>query len=304
MIQLVKSPVVFNEEEHRYFLGDKELKGITSSLIHRAFPDKYKDIDPEVLANAAKKGKALHSAIEFYDNFGGNPEDADDDRVKLYADLKYRMGLETIANEYLVSDEQDYASSIDIVAMSPIGIFLIDIKTTWNLDKQSTGLQLSIYKRLFERQNPGLKVERIYALWLPNKDHSVCEFKDLSVVDDETIDALIEADKNDEPFQFQLIPDEWRELERSYEYWLGQSKKAEKEMSEIKTCMMEIMEKTNITYVKTDAFTVSYIAAKKSKRFDSTAFRKENAELYGRYQKETESPAQVRVTPKTNNEKD
>jgi len=301
---LAKSPVVFNEEEHRYFLGDKELKGITSSLIHRAFPDKYKDIDPEVLANAAQKGKALHSAIEFYDNFGGNPEEAEDDRVKLYANMKERYGLVTIANEYLVSDEQDYASSIDIVALSPIGIFLIDIKTTWTLDTQSTGLQLSIYRRLFERQNPGLKVAGIYALWLPNKDHTICEFKDLAVVDDETIDALIEADRNDEPFQFQLIPDEWRDLERQYDCWLSQAKAAEENMTLVKKQMMAIMETTNITSVRTDLFTVSYIAAKKSSRFDSTLFRKENADLYRKYQKEAESPAQLRITPKTNNEKD
>lgn len=301
---LTKSPVVFNEEEHRYFLGEKELKGITSSLIRRAFPDKYKDIDPDVLANAARKGKELHEAIEFFDNFGGDPEDAADDRIRLYAEMKDRNGLVTVANEYLVSDEQEYASSIDIVAMSPSGIVLIDTKTTWNLDTQSAGLQLSIYKRLFERQNPGLKVSRIYVLWLPNKDHTICEFKELAVVDDDTIDSLIEADLNDEPFRYDVIPDEWRTLERDYGYWLVQAKLAEDGMARVKAEMMEVMGKANVTSVKTDAFTVSYIAPKKTKRFDSSAFRKENAELYGKYQKETESPAQIRVTPKVNNDKD
>ena len=297
---LVKSPVVFNEEEHRYFLGDKELKGITSSLIRRAFPDKYKDIDPEVLANAARKGKELHEAIEFFDNFGGNPEDATDDRIMAYADVKNKYGLITIANEYLVSDEQEYASSIDIVALAPTGIVLVDTKTTWSLDTQSTGLQLSIYKRFFELQNPGLKVSGIYALWLPNKDHRICEFKELAVVDDETIDKLIFADMHDEPFEYEQIPDEWKGLEYDYGYWLLQSKYAEENLAEVKKRMMAAMERTNVTSVKTDVFTVSYIAAKKTRRFDSTLFRKENEDLYSKYQKEVESPAQIRVTPKTN----
>ena len=301
---LVKSPVVFNEEEHRYFLGDKELKGSTSSLIRRAFPDKYKDIDPEVLANAARKGKELHEAIEFFDNFGGNPEDAADDRIMAYADIKKEYGLITVANEYLVSDEQQYASSIDIVALAPTGIVLIDTKTTWNLDTQSTGLQLSIYKRLFELQNPDLHVSRIYALWLPNKDHRICEFKELAVVDDETIDKLIYADMNDEPFEYEQIPDDWARLEHDYGYWLLQSKYAEANLAEIKKRMMASMESANVTSVKTDVLTVSYIAAKKSKRFDSALFRKENENLYNKYQKEVESPAQIRVTPKTNNEKE
>ena len=41
MITLRKSPVVFNEEEHRYFLNGKELKGVTSTLIRRALPTQH-----------------------------------------------------------------------------------------------------------------------------------------------------------------------------------------------------------------------------------------------------------------------
>lgn len=39
MIDLVKSSVVFNEEDHTYFLGDKELKGITGMISRQLFPD-------------------------------------------------------------------------------------------------------------------------------------------------------------------------------------------------------------------------------------------------------------------------
>lgn len=296
---LVKSPVVFNEEEHRYFLGDKELKGITSSLIRRAFPDKYKDIDPEVLANAARKGKELHEAIEFFDNFGGNPEDATDDRIMAYADLKYRMGLETIANEYLVSDEENYASSIDIVMVNnKEEICLIDTKTTYYLDKSSTGLQLSIYKYLFEMQNKGLVVSHIYVLWLPNRDHGICELHELSIVDEDVIKELIDAEQNDKPFVFNKIPDEWHDLESLYNYWYETKEQAENAIADIKSKMEHILISNNINMVKTGNYTVSYIPSKSSKRFDSSLFKKENKSLYDSYTRDVIMPSQVRIIQK------
>lgn len=299
MIELKKSPVVFNAEDHTYHLGEKLLNGVTSTLIHRAFPDKYKDIDPEVLARAAEKGHKLHEDIEFYDQFGGDPAESADERLALYANLKEEQGLTTIANEYLVSDEKRYASSIDIVMQDKDGnIILVDIKTTWNLDRQSTGLQLSIYKRFFERQNPQFKVARICALWLPNKDHTVCEFRDLSVVADETIDALIKADIDDEPFHFELIPDEWVELESKYAIYSERKEYYERLLQETKERMIDVMQQTDTATVKTDRFTVSYIEAKKSKRFDSVTFKKNEPGIYESYMKEVEMPAQLRVTPK------
>lgn len=306
MINLMKSPVRFDEEEHRYWLGETELQGITSTLIRRAFPDKYKDVDPEVLANAAAKGHALHTAIEVFDEFGGDPDLAGDDRVKLYADMKEEYGLTRIANEYLVSDEEHYASSIDIVMMdSSDRILLFDIKTTWNLDKASTGLQLSIYKRWFERQNPDLKVSGIYVLWLPNKDHTICEVHELSVVDGDTIDALIEADQNDEPFNFVSIPEEWAMLEKWYKNLSAMKDDTDKNLAEVKQRMMEIMQRENAQTIRTDLYTVSYIEAKTTKRFDSTTFKKENKEMYDKYMKDVETAAQIRVLPKkieTNND--
>lgn len=135
MIRLRKSPVVFNEEEHTYWLGDKQLRGITSTLIKRAFPDKYSGIPESVLANAARKGHELHAQIEFHDNFRTEPENI---RIANYERLKEENGLKVVANEYLVSDEQRYASSIDIVMQNIAEeVCITDTKTTWNLDKAS-----------------------------------------------------------------------------------------------------------------------------------------------------------------------
>ena len=52
MIELVKSSVVFSEENHTYFLGEKQLKGITGMISRQLFPNKYKDIPEYILKRA------------------------------------------------------------------------------------------------------------------------------------------------------------------------------------------------------------------------------------------------------------
>ena len=74
MIKLVKSPVVFNEENHTYFLGEKQLRGITGMISRQLFPDKYKGVPDHVMRRAADKGCRIHSQCEFVDSTGFEPE--------------------------------------------------------------------------------------------------------------------------------------------------------------------------------------------------------------------------------------
>jgi hypothetical protein len=60
---------------------------------------------------------------------------------------------------------------------------------------------------------------------------------------------------------------------------------------------MENMESEKISQIKTGLFTVSYLAAKTGKRFDSALFKKENKELYDKYQKESMTSATLRMLP-------
>lgn len=303
MIELKKSPVVFVEENHTYWLGDKELQGVTSTLIHRAFPGKYDGIDPAVLANAAAKGHLLHSAIEFFDHFGGDPEKAGDDRIVLYDKMKMENGLNTIANEYLVSDEEHYASSIDIVMLNnKEEVCLVDTKTTWNLDMNSTALQLSIYKRWFERQNPELKVAHIYALWLPNKDHTICELRELSVVSDEVIDALIAADQADKPFDIQAtygnLPSVVQNAEDEIVRIETMLKQYKERYDALKEGMYDIMEKYDVKSFSGNKVTLTRVLPTQSESFDSKKLKDEMPEIYYKYVKKIQKGGSLRITVK------
>ena len=292
-ITLTQPRVRFDEAAHTYELDGKPLQGITGTLIKRAFPDKYKDVDPEVLAQAAAKGKELHEAIQNYDRYGIVGED---ERIGHYDYLKKANFLHTIENEYLVSDYENYASCIDIVAANDKDeVCLIDIKTTYSLDRPPVALQLSIYKRWFEQANPDLKVKYIYVLWLPNRDHSIYGLYELSPWDDAQLDALIEADLNDQPFEWSPIPDEYNQLEANYRMYAELKAYYEEKLDNVKKEVMQLMKDRGLTQIKSGNYTVSYIAEKVGKRFDSAAFKKENKALYEQYMKESVTAESIRI---------
>lgn len=193
-MNLVKSPVLFDEFNHTYTLDGKELSGVTSLLSRQLFSDKYSGIPDDVLAKAAEYGSNIHERIELSDTFGGGESD---DIVNAYRKLKAEHGLTTLANEYLVSDNDYIASSIDIVFE---GYDLCDAKTTSKLDEEYLMWQLSIYAYLFELQNPGKKAGKLYALWLPKPQYGTPMLKEVTRIDAETVKALIEADKRGEKF--------------------------------------------------------------------------------------------------------
>lgn len=301
MITLRKSPVVFYEDEHRYFLGDKELRGVTSTLIDRAFPDKYKGIDPEVLANAARKGHALHAAIEFYDNFGGDPADASDDRIAAYARIKQEYQLTTIANEYLVSDEQHYASSIDIVMVNADSeICIVDTKTTYNLDLSSVALQLSIYKRFFEWQNPTLKVGHMYALWLPNRDHTIAQLHELSPVAGEVIDSLIQADLEDLPFDitktYGNLPARLSEVEDEIVRIETEMKSWKQRQDELKRGLYELMEQNDVKSFTGHRIKITRVLPTTAETIDTKRLKEEQPDIYEKYTKRSTRSGSLKIT--------
>lgn len=189
-IELVKSKVVFDEISHTYdFLGMK-LSGITSLLHRTLFADKYTGIDPSILAKAAEYGHNIHEQIEIVDSLG---VESDNPSVMDYCRIKRENNLTTLRNEYLVSDELQYASSIDIVFDD---FSLADIKTTSKLDMEYLSWQLSIYAYLFELQNPGLKVPRLYAIWLPKPKYGRSTIVEVPRKSKDAIKVLMAWDKS------------------------------------------------------------------------------------------------------------
>lgn len=195
-MKLAKSGVVFNEIEHTYTYLGSRLTGVTSLLSRTIFRDKYSGIPKEVLAKAADYGHNIHEQIEIVDSMGVT---SDTPAVQDYLRIRQENGLIPIANEYLISDEEYMASSIDViygVEGSDVYVDITDVKTTTKLDMEYLSWQLSIYAYLFERQNPHLRVRRLLAMWLPKPQYGRSALVEVLRKSKEAIDVLIKWDKS------------------------------------------------------------------------------------------------------------
>ena len=61
--------LTFEEERHLYCLNGLEVPSVTT-LMKPLSSDFYSTVDPEVLNKAAKRGTAIHNAVENYAKFG------------------------------------------------------------------------------------------------------------------------------------------------------------------------------------------------------------------------------------------
>ena len=150
-----QSPVIFNEEQHSYYLGEKRLLGITG-LIHSilglgVYPGASDYTKDFVIPRAGSRGTAVHHAIQTYDTMGirqteqlvhtrygcqerDNLQYVDetwDVTYELDCYIRHLNGFKPLANELTVSDNDKWASQIDNVwqRISTNGIWLVDTKT-------------------------------------------------------------------------------------------------------------------------------------------------------------------------------
>ena len=297
-MKLVKSKVRFDEEHHRYFLGEKELSGITGTLIKKAFPDTYKGIPDAILAKAAERGSVVHQNLELFDticNSDVNIMPSVLPEVKDYNEMLISYGLHHVDSEYLVTDNENFASAIDKVLADDEGnIYLADIKTTATLHYDNVSLQLSIYAKWFEEQNPDLKVKEIVCMWFKNGQS---KFQPLPRVSDEQIDELISAYlTNDADYQYKVeVPEQFSALEQEYRLITARIDAMKIVQDDLKEKIMKMMEDNKQKSIKTNIGSYSYVEATTKKVFDTKLFKDTEPEHYEYYLKETATKPSLRI---------
>ena len=303
-MKLKQSPVLFDSETHTYFLGDKELNGITKTLVHRAFPDTYKKpenyTDEEweaVLNNAAAKGSNMHETIELYDELGVTsnlPE------LQSYIRIKEENKLSVLATEYVVSDEEHYATAVDKVFLTPENeIIIVDFKRTSAKHYDNVALQLSICKRFFEMQNPDLKVAGCYLMWLRDEKS---EFKRMPVWADEQLDELIKADLADEEYDIEKtygnLPQKVADIQEYLFNLESEVKAKSEELKQIKDGLCQMMLERGIKSFTTDRIKMTTVTPKPRETFDTKSFQNLHPDLYSKFIKIGECKPSVRITYK------
>jgi len=295
-LQLTKSPVVFDQEAHTYHLDGVELSGVTGMLKQMLFADKYAGMSEEVLAKAAAYGTSVHEGVELFETIGA---DDGSQEVKNYRELKEAAGMNFEESEYLVSDEQNIASSIDLVFTSAkYGIVLADIKTTYGgLDKEYLSWQLSVYAYLFERQNPGLKVGALAGIWLRHRD---CAMVEINRRPDEDVEKLIRefaegaectvSKSAGVPAPILSLADSIAEMEKKIKTLTAQR-------DELKEKILGLMTENNCDKIEIDGkVLITRVAATTRETFDNKSLKADNPELYAKYVKNSPVKESLKIT--------
>ena len=286
-----QSPVIFNKEDHTYTLGENFLQGITGILSKHLFQDKYDNVPDFVLERAASRGTFVHECCELIDTLGIIPDNIE---AQNYIKLKEEHGLNTIANEYIVSDEEHFASAIDVVLSD---YSLADIKTTAQFDNEYVSWQLSIYAYLFELQNPDLKANKLYGIWLRNEKAELIEVeKKPKELIKELLRCEVEGELFVSPLQKITTPARIYEVEKFLIDLETQAKEIETKRKELLDGILKEMEKANVDKWETGKIRLTRRKATTSERFDSKAFKKYNPDLYSQFAKI--SPVKSSITLK------
>lgn len=294
MITLSTIPVTFNQEAHTYTLDTtgQALSGVTSTLMRRLFPDKYKGIPKAVLARAAERGTNIHEDVELSEELGFEPTT---DEGRNYLRLKKDNCLRFLESEYTVSDMEHYASQIDLIfEAGESSVHLADIKTTSVLDVAAVSWQLSIYAYLFALNNPGIAVERLYAIWLRGERAELVPVP--RHTDDEVL-RLIEADLQDLPFVAESdVPAFITEREDLMLCLERDIRSMKERLDQMKQDIMDAMTEQGSTSIDTGRVLYTITKGAERSTFDSRAFRKEHEDLYQQFMKKSTTAPAMKIT--------
>lgn len=290
--------VTFIEESHQYFIGKKELKGVTGTLIKKAFPDTYKNIPESVLMKAAERGGLIHNTFEtFCSIFDADLKQYPNPTEELLAfhSMLVAYDLHYVASEYLVTDGENFASAIDgIFADNEGNIYLVDYKTTATLHYDNVSLQLSIYAKWFEEQNPNLKVKEIVCMWFKNGQS---KFQPLPRVSDYQIDDLINAYlADDAEYQYKVeVPEQFSALEQEYRLVSARMDALKIKQDDLKEQIMKMMEANKQKSIKTNIGSYSYVESTTKRTLDMKFFKQKYPNAYEKLTKVSISKPSIRI---------
>lgn len=283
-IKLRESAVVFSTADHTYHLDGRKICGVTP-IVKWMYPETYSDIPEEVLARAAEHGKNVHLDCQMADA-GFDPASRE---AEAYIRMKAERGLETLANEWLVDDGHDIASSIDVVFTNHA---IADIKATSKIHFDNVTLQLSIYAWLLEKMNPGLMVPAIYVIWLPKEQYGAPSMTQLERISADIVEKVVrmylDGESNEEarallgaPMPGELsLPGGMLCLEQEYCMLDAEAKVIKARMDAIKETFMKEMEQTGEKTYKLERMTVSYVAGKETAKVDTKKLKEKYKDVY------------------------
>lgn len=300
---LKESGVEFDEAQHRYWLNGVELQGITSTLVRLAYPGTYDGVDEDTLRHAAERGTMLHKAVGLRYTM---PEAAED--CKAITDEAQRLleskGLKPECFEYIVTDGSHFASPIDILCTDKKGgVCIVDMKFTYQLHYPEVTMQTSIYKHLFEKQNPGMEVKSLYCLWIGTDDTlkvRASRLEELTPVDGGIIEDLMQAYLTSQSFSMATyygdLPSTVANVEDYMQELDNEIKQKTDTYNSIKEGLLELMEKYNVKTWQSERMRLTRVLPTVRTSIDTKRLKADHPDIAREYSRISETRPSLKIT--------
>ena len=136
----------FLPETHTYLYEGLMLPSV-SQILCMKYKNDYASVPPAVLNNAARRGTAVHKAIE---NFNVSGYDDGSEAVRNFKFLQKQYGFEVLDSELplvLFKDDMPIACGrLDMTMLMDGETGIADIKTVSSLNKEKIAYQLNLYR--------------------------------------------------------------------------------------------------------------------------------------------------------------
>lgn len=159
----------FVEEGHIYLYNGIIIPSVTQ-ILGMIFPNKYKNVDPEILKKKAEFGTTGHLIIEHLDInnsdialtsiLKGQNEELEY-CIEQYINLCKTFKIKPLEHEKMIHYENKYAGTLDLIANVDGIESLCDIKFTYKCDKEYLSWQLGMYALAL-----GKEFKKYFCVWL------------------------------------------------------------------------------------------------------------------------------------------
>lgn len=289
-------------EDHKYFYGEKELSGITEMLKQFISPNKLDGIDPAVLENARKRGAGIHEALDgLIKNKCSAEMNVEHVNEAFYIYEKFaEQELTPVASEYIVSDFENFASPIDVIALNGFGeICILDLKCTNKLDLDFVRWQTNIYRLFFEKLT-GFEVAELFVI---HYNLGLARIVPLQKIEDEHVEYMLrcwcELEQFVNPITESINEDvmlnKTLQVCKAIEALDNEKKKLDAEFEKLKTGLLDLMKANGVKKFENDLIRLTYKEPTTRVSIDSKRLKEERPEVYENYKKESEVKESVLI---------
>lgn len=294
-VLIAKETNIVLTEDHKYFYGEKELSGITEMLKQFISPNKYDGIDPFVLENARKRGAGIHEALDgIIKNKCSAEMNVEHVNEAFFIYEKFaEQKLTPVASEYIVSDFENFASPIDVIALNDFGeICILDLKCTNKLDLDFVRWQTNIYRLFFEKMT-GIEVAELFVI---HYNLGLARMVPLQKIEDEHVVYMLRCwcelelffNPIAESFSEDVMLSKTLQVCKAIETLESEKKKLDAEFEKLKIGLLELMKANGVKKFENDFIRLTYKEPTIRTSLDSKKLKEEMPDVFDRYKKESE----------------